>query len=78
MTNEQSGVRVVKVLPENTCHNVLKEGDVLMKIDDYVISNNGVITFENGLHGDFTLAVQQKYAGSFLLSLSLSLSLLIE
>jgi len=66
MTNEQSGVRVVKVLPENTCHNILKEGDVIMKIDNYVISNNGIITFDNRLHGDFNLAVQQKYAGDTL------------
>jgi S1-C subfamily serine protease len=56
---DQSGVLVVRVHFNNSCHNVLRPGDVLLKVGEHVIANNGMITFDKHLHGDFTLAVQQ-------------------
>lgn len=63
LPHELTGVLVVRVHFNNSCTNVLRPGDVLLKIGAHTIANNGMITFDTKLHGDFTLAVHQYQAG---------------
>jgi len=63
MMDSQTGVLVTKVHYGNTCWGFLKEGDVLMQIGNYKIANNGIISFDQNVRGEFILAVHQNYAG---------------
>jgi len=64
LPHELTGVLVVRVHHNNSCTGLLRPGDVLLKIGAHTIANNGMITFDTKLHGDFTLAVQQYQAGT--------------
>lgn len=63
LSQELTGVLVVRVHYNNSCTGVLRAGDVLLKIGEHSVANNGMITFDTKLHGDFTLAVHQYQAG---------------
>jgi len=48
MAESQSGIIVIRVVPNGAGAKVLKEGDVIMKVDGVQVANDGSIPFEYG------------------------------
>lgn len=59
LTKEQTGVLVTKVCAGTTTEQYLKTGDIITKIDNEVIENNGTLLFQPSKYIDFNYRVDQ-------------------
>ncbi|MCD6093441.1 MAG: trypsin-like peptidase domain-containing protein [Candidatus Omnitrophica bacterium] len=63
MQKEQSGVLIVRIIPDSAAAKVLKPGDILLSIEGRDIENDGTIKFRNDERIYFSYAIQSKYIG---------------
>jgi hypothetical protein len=63
LKDDQTGVMITKIAFGTSAHGVLKEGDVILKMDEYPVANNGTIAFAKNIHGDISLAVHKHHVG---------------
>ena len=54
LDDEQTGILVHKVYSNAPAENIMKVGDIITKIDDYSIENNGTVEFRPGEFLDYT------------------------
>ena len=63
LTKSQTGVLVVKVFKGSSAANKLQENDVILKIDNYDIANNGTVNFTDTLRSNFSYAIELHHIG---------------
>lgn len=63
MDVDQTGVRVSFIDHYSELKGVLEVGDILLKIDDYIINNDGSIDLTEDIRCDFKQAIKQKNIG---------------
>jgi S1-C subfamily serine protease len=63
LSKDQNGVLVVKVFEESAAANKLQKNDVILKIDGYEISGNGMINYSDTLKIDYKHAIDLHYVG---------------
>lgn len=63
MAAEQSGSLVYKLDPLAPAHDVLKENDVVMEIDNVPIADDGTVEFRNEERVEFSHIVRAKHIG---------------
>lgn len=59
LSKEQTGVLITKVCAGNTPEQYLKTGDIITKIDNEPIENNGTVLFQPSKYIDFNYRVDQ-------------------
>ena len=63
LSEDQSGVLVIKVFEDSPAHGVLRENDVLLSIDDYGIAGDSTIRIDGALQTDYKHAIDLKQIG---------------
>ena len=63
LKKNQTGVLVAKVFDGGSAAGKLKENDVILKIDQYDIANNGTINFTDTLRSDYSYAIELHHIG---------------
>ncbi len=64
MTPDQTGVLVTQVVPHAPSDGILQPGDVLLKIDNYPVANDGTVEFREHERTSFSYAVQKHQIGT--------------
>jgi S1-C subfamily serine protease len=59
----QNGVLVTQVFADSTANQVLKKNDVILKIDDYQISDDGSVNYTSTLRSHLKHAIDLHYVG---------------
>ncbi len=57
LQKDQSGVLVIKVFDDSPAHNILQENDVVLKIDDFNIADDGSIQLTKDILTDYKHAI---------------------
>ena len=60
---DQSGVLVIKVFDESPAQGILQEDDVILKIDDFAIEDDGSIRLSDELFTDYKHAIDLHHVG---------------
>lgn len=63
LSSEQNGVLVIKVFDNSPAEGVLQENDVIMKIDDFDIADDGSIELSDDLLTDYKHAIDLHHIG---------------
>ena len=63
LSAEQSGVMVTEVAYNNSCHGYLEIGDVITKIADYKMENNGTIRYRGEFRTDYPVVLGEHHCG---------------
>jgi len=63
LDKEQNGVLVIKVFEDSPAESVLQENDVILKIDDYEIAEDGTIKLAEDLLTDYKHAIDMHHIG---------------
>jgi len=60
---DDNGVLVIKVFENSPAHTLLQENDVIMKIDDYDIADDGTIELSDDILTDYKYAIDMHHVG---------------
>ena len=63
LTEEQNGVRVIKVFDDAPSHGVLQKNDVILQIDDFDIAEDGSIRLSDDVLTDYSHAINLHHVG---------------
>lgn len=66
LDKDENGVLVIKVFPDSPADGVLQENDVILKIDDYEIADDGTIELTEDLLTDYKHAIDMHHIGETL------------
>ena len=64
--NTSTGILIKKIKKNSPLENMLKKGDVLLKLDNYSIEYDGTVEFRKNERTDFNYVVQSKNFGELL------------
>ena len=64
--NTSTGILIKKIKKNSPFEDILKKGDVLLKLDNYPIEYDGTVEFRKNERTDFNYVVQNKNFGEFL------------
>lgn len=63
LNREEDGVLVIKVFENSPAHGILRENDVILKIDDYAIADDGTIELNDDVLTDYKHAIDMHHVG---------------
>ena len=63
LSEDQSGVLVIKVFDESPLQGVIQENDVILRIDDFAIEDDGSIRLSDKLFTDYKHAIDLHHVG---------------
>ena len=63
LADNQTGLLVTEVAPNNSCEGVLKKGDVITAIDNYSIDNNGTIRYKGEFRTEYPVVLGEYLVG---------------
>jgi len=63
MSDEQTGVRITKIIPDSPCKDLLFENDLILAIDGKEIDNNNMFVFRNNERMDVNYLLYTKQVG---------------
>ncbi len=66
MSPEQTGVLVTNIIPGTPADGIIKEGDVILSLNDYLIANDGTVEFRTNERTWLSYVVQKKQIGEII------------